>query len=229
MTESANTDWWLNSGGRLTFRDGVGKTLRGELPVGDRWRVAYERGDPLDTEAGAHPQNLFRLVTRQKWLDARQELRFRVRTVSASGSLNRNETNGVLLFHRYQDGDSLYYAGLRFDGAAVIKKKHGGIYSTLAYRQIYGGTWDRDQLPSLVPVDRWLGLRTEIEDEPGGGVRIAVFVQDPERGEEWKEAVAAVDLGKEAPQIVHEGHAGIRTDFAEVEFDDYRIEPIERE
>ena len=39
----------------------------------------------------------------------------------------------MLLFNRYQDGQTLYYGGVRVDGAAVIKKKLAGVYTTLAY------------------------------------------------------------------------------------------------
>ena len=228
MQESHNQDWWLNSGGRLYFRDGVGATLEGELAVGDRWRRAYAEGDPLDTDAGARPQNLFRLITRGKWGDARQSLRFRIKRLTPTGSPNRKETNGVLLIHRFQDGDNLYYAGLRVDGAAVIKKKASGIYFTLAYRQMYPGKYDRNERPSLLPLDRWLALETTVENEPGGGVRLVVRAQDPAQGDDLVEVLSVVDHGAESSQIVAAGHAGVRTDFAEVELDDYRIEPIER-
>ncbi len=229
MEESRNADWWLNSGGRLHFRDGVGATLAGELAMGDRWRRAYAEGDPLDTDSGARPQNLLRLITRGRWRDARQSLRFRIKQITPTLSPNRNKTNGVLLIHRFQDGDDLYYAGLRVDGAAVVKKKAGGVYFTLAYRQLYPGEYDRQQNPSLLPLDRWLALETTIENEPGGGVRLAIRAQDPAAaGDHLVEVLAVVDHGAESPQIVAEGHAGVRTDFAEVELDDYRIEPIER-
>ena len=230
MQESRNADWWLNSGGRLRFRDGVGATLEGELATGDRWRRAYAEGDPLDTDAGARPQNLFRLITRGRWRNARQSVRFRIDRITPTMSPNRNETNGVLLMHRFQDGKNVYYAGLRVDGAAVIKKKAGGVYFTLAYRQLYPGEYDREGAPSLLPLGRWLALETTIENEPGGGVRLAIRAQDPAtHGEDLTEVLAVVDHGAESPQIVAEGHAGVRTDFAEVELDDYRIEPIERE
>src|SRR5882724_10844742 len=78
MSESASPNWWLNSGGRIVSENGIGRTIEGNLPPNDRWRIAYSRANPLDTADGYRPQNLFRLLTRSRWLDFRAGFYFRI-------------------------------------------------------------------------------------------------------------------------------------------------------
>src|SRR3989344_6468725 len=68
--------WWVNSGAYLKMVDGKGSTVLGSLPVSDPWRVLYAANNPTDTDNGYHPQNIFRLLSRSKWGDARQEAYF---------------------------------------------------------------------------------------------------------------------------------------------------------
>lgn len=222
MELSASPDWWVNSGAWFLQRDGVGSTWTGEAPADSPWRSAYRRANPLDTDQGAHPQNLFRLITRSEWLAPVQQVYFRVAADHFSGSPNRNPSNGVLLFLRYSDGDHLYYAGVRVDGFAVIKKKSGGIYTTLAEAPLYPGTYHRNGNPNLIPHGAWIGLRAVMQTE-GGGVTILLYT-DPDRSGFWALAVQAYDAPGPEDALAHAGHGGIRTDFMDVEFDDYRIE-----
>ena len=46
---------------------------------------------------------------------------------------------GAHLFQRYQTEYDLYVAGLRLDGQVMIKKKHCGVYTTLAVADYSGG------------------------------------------------------------------------------------------
>ena len=226
MSNSGSADWWVNSGGRLIAANGAGKTVQGSLPSNDPWRVAYAAANPVDTDGGHHPQNVFRLVTRGRWRNFRQEAFFRITATNLSASPNRAGHNGILFFERYQSGDTLYYAGIRVDGAAVIKKKLAGTYTTLAYQKIYPGTYDADESPNLLPVGEWIGMRSEVEDIPGGGVSIRLFVSDPSLGEGWTEVLDAVDTGTSSPAILNDGYAGLRTDFMDVELDDYEAAPL---
>jgi len=191
--------------------------------VNDRWRVLYSSSNPVDTDDGYHPQNIFRFVTEGLWRDVQQTAHFRIQTLNMSSSPNRNASNGVLFFHRYQDGMNLYYAGVRVDGAAVIKKKIGGTYYTMAYRSgVYpGGAYSATTNPNLLPSGRWIGLRTVVENV-AAGVSIRVELDDPNLGAGWTPIVEAEDSGQYggAP-ITAPGHAGIRTDFMDVEFDGY--------
>src|SRR5881398_3648906 len=107
MAESTSPDFWLDSGGKFFFAGGFGHTIEGDLPAGDPWYQAYARSSSADTDGGNHPQNLFRLVTRQVYRDADQDLTFTIRRDNLSASPNRNQSNAVLLFQHYLDGDNL--------------------------------------------------------------------------------------------------------------------------
>jgi hypothetical protein len=160
MEESASPDWWVNSGAWFVQRCGVGSTWIGETPADSKWRGLYTLSNPQDTDRGAHPQNLFRLITRSEWGDSAQQVYFRILADNLSASANRDRSNGVLLFHRYRDAQNLYYAGARVDGSAVIKKKTGGVYATLAEAPLFPGSYDRTGAPDLIPHGVWIGLRT---------------------------------------------------------------------
>lgn len=214
---SASEYWWLDSGGRLIIEDGVGKTLHGALTVTDGWRRRYAESSPVDTSDGRYPQNLFRLVTQREWEDVAISARFKVTKDNESSSANRNESNGLLLMSRYQDGDNLYYAGLRVDGHAVIKKKQDGAYTTLAERSVIEGRYNGT---NLLPRG-WIHLRSEIRTI-GNSVEIALYMsEDGNTG--WIEVLTAKDTDR---PILASGHVGIRTDFMDVEFDDFRAESI---
>jgi hypothetical protein len=143
---SSSPYWWLTSGGKLVIEEFVGKTNHGDLPITDPWRVLYAASNPLDTDNGRHPQNIFRLATKRTGTDVRVETLFKIERDNFSDSSNRNATNGLLLMSRYVDYNNLYYAGVRVDGAAVIKKKYNGRYYTLAYEKIFPGTYRRETM-----------------------------------------------------------------------------------
>ena len=126
--------------GQMIFENGIGKTIQGDFPEGSKWQKKYEKSNPKDTDNGTHPQNIFRLVTKAKWQNFDQEAYFRINRLNLSSSDNRNESNGILLFNRYEDGDNLYYTGLRVDGTAVIKKKYAGKYYTLSEKVFFPGS-----------------------------------------------------------------------------------------
>ncbi|HEX7586535.1 MAG TPA: hypothetical protein VF390_02800, partial [Patescibacteria group bacterium] len=132
MKKSKSPDWWLNSGGIMLSNSQEFSTNFGPLPKDSSWRKLYFKTNPKDTDDGYYPQNLFRLVTNDKWENFSQSVYFNINKLNLSESKNRNESNGVLLFNRYLDGNNLYYIGLRVDGEAVIKKKIAGKYYTLA-------------------------------------------------------------------------------------------------
>jgi hypothetical protein len=226
--KSSSPYWWLNSGGRLEAMNGIAFTIGNELLFDDYWRVIYVKSNPLDTDGGIHPQNIFRLITRGKWKNFIQQAYFKVVNDNFSDSYHRNASNGLLLFNRYLDGDNLYYAGLRVDGAAVIKKKYKGKYYTMAYKQIFPEEYVREQNINLLPHDEWLGIKTKLVTNDDQSVNIKLFYEQGEQGE-WELILEAVDRDElfGGEPILFPGHGGIRTDFMDVEFDDYRIEKIE--
>lgn len=227
INESTNQHWWVNSGAFLFVNSGIGSTLHGELPRSSRWQIDYKKYNASETDGGYHPQNIFRLITRSKWKNLQQECYYKIDRYILSKAKERSESNGLLLFNRYQDGDNLYYTGIRVDGFAVIKKKIKGQYFTMAYERVFPGKYDRKKKPNLLPLHQWIGLRSEVSDTENGSVNIKVFM-DRNRDGNWKLVAEATDNGKSfgGKVIAEAGHAGIRTDFMDVEFDDYRIEEM---
>ena len=222
---SSNQSWWVNSGAFLYVNNGTGKTIFGELEKGSAWQEKYKEYNSGETDTGYHPQNIFRLVTRSKWKNFNQECYYKISRYILSKAKERSESNGILLFNRYQDGDNLYYTGLRVDGTVVVKKKCKGKYYTMAQNQFYAGKYNRKKMPNLLPINKWIGVRSEVIDLPNGGVSIKVYVDNGRTGN-WKLVLTAKDNGKSfgGAAIRNEGYAGIRTDFMDVEFDDYKIE-----
>jgi hypothetical protein len=216
MEESRSSDFWLNSGGRFFSEGGFGHPIEGELPPDDAWRRTYSRTNPTDTDDGSRPQNVFRLVTRKTFDDVHQELGFRILQINPSASPERNESNGVLLLQHYLDGDNLYYAGVRVDGAAVVKKKLQGTYYTLGFVPLYPGSYDRDTNPNLIPTNRRITIATETHSNADQTVDITLSV-------DGAVALQVHDGGVGGPAITGPGFAGIRTDFMDVEFESYSV------
>lgn len=224
FTDIAHKDWWVSSGAFLQSEQGIGKTLHAELPSLSLWRMLYRISNPTDTDNGFHPQNIFRAITRTQWVDHEQELLFRIDRAHISDSSNRNQTNGVFLMGRYHDKNNVYYAGVRADGHAVIKKKLNGKYTTLAYVRVFPGTYDRATHNFLLPVNSWIGLKTIITNTPEGWVRLQLFIDASNSGN-WQSIADVTD--RTAPEnnlLSQKGSSGIRTDFMDVSFDAYRVD-----
>lgn len=221
MGESTSRYFWLNSGAQMWFKEGIGQTVHGTIGWNTRWATLYRQSNARDTESGVTPQNLFRLVTRSTWDNFSEEVRFRIDRVNMSDSPERDGWSGVLLFSRYQDGDNLYYLGIRMDGHAVIKKKQHGSYTTLAEKTILAGSFNRITNPSLIPIGAWMGLKAETNTNADGSVSLTLSI---DRGNGAYEEVLSV-TDRHDP-ISGTGYAGIRTDFADVSFDNYRLTNI---
>jgi hypothetical protein len=218
--ESASSSLWLSSGGRFFIEGAGGRTLQGELPPDDRWRVAYAVSNPTDTDGGVHPQNVFRLIARSLHRDARSEASFIVRRTNLSASPNRSQSNGVLLFLRFRDGEHAYYGGVRVDGNAVIKKEVNEQNFTLALNPVFPGAWSRDGNPNLIPANQEIDLAAEIEDRPGGTVAIRIFV-------DGVLAAEAVDDGVSfGGAVLPEGLSGIRGDFMDLELPSFAFRDL---
>ncbi len=224
MEASSSPDWWVNSGGRMYMKDGVANSIFGELPTNDVWRLDYKDYSPVDTDQGYHPQNLLRFVQRDNWTNFNQSAYYKISKYHLSESDHRAESNGLLLFNRYVDGFNLYYAGIRVDGTLIIKKKKNGNYYTMAQKQVIPGTWNRDSNPNLLPLNTWIGLKTNVTTLSGGKVSVKLYYDIGRKGS-WTFGMEAIDDGKSygGSSILSKGHAGIRTDFMDVSFDDYSI------
>lgn len=218
--------WFLDSGGKLLIEGGVGKTIQGALAPRDRWRLEYAATNPLDTDNGYHPQNIFRLITKRSWENASMETSFMITRDNFSGSPNRNASNGLLLMSRYQNADTLYYAGLRVDGTAIIKKKFNGTYYTMTQRKVFPGTHSPYVPKNLLPHDTWIALRSTTKTNPDGSVSIELSTKQTDTS--WVSVVSATDRGTfgGTPPILTAGPGGIRTDFMDVMFSNVRISPL---
>ncbi len=225
MSKSNNSNWWLSSGAYFFVSDGVGKTIMGELSAINPWRLAFFLSNPKDTDDGYRPQNIFRLVTQTSWKNFEQEAYFKIINNNLSESENRNSSNGLLFFNRYQDQFNLYYTGIRVDGYAVIKKKINKKYFTLDYKKVFqGAEYNYDTNPNLIPTNVWIGLKSKIITLPDNSVKIQLFLDKDKTGV-WELVAEALDKGNQygnAP-FTDSGFAGIRTDFMDVEFDNYKI------
>lgn len=219
---SSSSDWWLPSGAGLNVAKGVAATWAGDAMPG-YLRSRYGLRDPVDTDGGLHPQNLFRLVTRRSWSgEVQAQSYLRIVKYHLSDSPQRFDANGLLLFSRYIDQDNLYYAGVRADGHAVVKKKSHGTYYTLAETPVFEGEYDRETSPLLLPTDLWIGLRSVTRDNPDGSVTVSLYVDRTWSGE-WTLVAAGTDAGVGGAPIRAAGRAGIRTDFMDVEIDEFSV------
>lgn len=220
LSRNSSPHWWVTSGAYFSAQDGVARTVQGALDAKDSWARSYARSNARDTSHGARPQNIFRLVSTKKGLNTMQQMYARVRYYEPSESEYRNASNGILLFNRYLDEDTLYYTGIRVDGQAVVKKKYDGTYYTLGSSKIFDGDYHRRTKPNLIPLDTWIGLRSEIATDTNGVVHIKLYTDIGKTGV-WTLALDVVDKGTNDPSIEEAGHGGIRTDFMDAEFDDY--------
>jgi len=214
--DSSDSSWWLNSGGYLLQYQDANSTVIGNLPANDKWRLLYAQNNPTDTDNGFHPQNIFRLITKNSMENFSEQAYFKIVRDNFSASPERNESNGILLFMRYSDEKNLYYAGLRVDGTAVIKRKKDGIYTTLDQEPIFTGTYNKDSNPSLLPKNVWIGLKVEIF-----GNNIHLYSDIGETGR-WTLMASTTDKDP----ITASAHGGIRTDFMDVMFKDFKMEKL---
>ena len=222
--DSKSKNWWVNSGAYLVKEDTVLKTVQAELPVADKWAKLYKQTTPVETDNGLHPQNIFRLVNKSTILNFRQQAYFKINKTILSRSPNRNESNGLLFFNRYNDGDNLYYTGIRVDGIAIVKKKKNGVYTTMSQTKFFDGSYNKESNPNLLPQNQWLGLRSEVQNTPSQQVLIKLFL-DREANGNWHQIAEVTDDNSnfDGAAFTNPAHVGIRTDFMDVEFKDYSL------
>ncbi len=228
MSATKSPYWWLDSGAEIRIKDGVGATLQGDIDKSDPWYKEYRDTNAEDTDGGLHPQNLLRLVSRSMWDDVRVEASYFIVKDNLSTSVNRNESNGLLLMSRYQDdGQTLYYAGIRVDGTAVIKKKYKGTYYTMEQKQVFPGTYNHASSPNLLPHNTWIRLRSDTTTNTKGAVKVILSMKELPDGK-WKQLISSVDDGQydKTPPITGSEPVGIRTDFMDVKFDDILMEKL---
>lgn len=228
LSESSSPYWWVNSGGLMKLENSVAHTNHGSLSATHPWRLAYLSANPIDTDNGYHPQNLFRLVTKSTWSNASVVSNFYITKDNWGESPNQNASNGLLLMNRYApDGKTLYYAGIRVDGTAVIKKKYRGTYYTMAQKKIFPGTYIAGEDVNLLPHSEWITLKSDVVTKATGSARIDLYMK--RAGDtSWTLLISGIDDGAKYGNtpVITSGHAGIRTDFMDVKFDRFRVYPL---
>ncbi len=119
--------------------------------------------------------------------------------------------DGVHVFLRYQNEQSLYYASVdRRDGTTAIKKKvPGGPSNGGTYYLLGSGR-------HVVPFGAWDHVRATIADNADGSVAIKLSVGG-------KVVASAVDRGTGGPPITHAGKVGIRGDNAQFNVDAFSV------
>ncbi|MBI5456340.1 hypothetical protein HY969_01235 [Candidatus Kaiserbacteria bacterium] len=222
MGSSWSPYWWVNSGGYLQIKNEVGQTVQGSLSLTDPWRLLYLSSNPVDTDNGVHPQNIFRLLTRSSWQDPRLQATFYITRDNFSSSPNRNASNGILFMSRYKDGNTLYYAGIRVDGTAVIKKKYNSTYYTMAQKKVFDGSYSEGGKNNLLPHNAWFHIRSDTVTNADGTVSVRLYLRKPNE-QSLTKILEAKDSGNfgGTPPITQAGYTGIRTDFMDVRFDSF--------
>lgn len=222
---SLSDQWWLQSGGVLTQDGNVWKTMHGALPPDDPWRKVYLRKNPLDTDGGYYPQNIFRLLSKSHPTDTTQELYFIIDEDRVSRSPNRNASSGVFIISRYTDANNFYQLGIEVSGKAVIKKKYNGLFYVLAENNVWqyeSNTYDENSRKSILPQDTRLGIKTEL-NETSNGLQIKLYV---DQGNGLVLAAETTDEGSLYGPILTKGRFGIRSDFMDISFYNYLLDNV---
>lgn len=225
--ERGHSSFWLNSGGWTIIENDVVKTIEGTLPSVSFWRLKYRFSNPVDTENGYRPQNIFRLISQTELIDSQQEVFAQILTINSTDSPNRNESNGILLISRFLDSDNLYYAGIRVDGYAVIKEKRDGVYYTLALVPLFTNPeqpYDKKRRPNLIPEHTWLGLRFITRNRADGSVELSLYLNSSGA---WEFVTSVRDATPIAENVPTRG--GIRSDFMDAQFRGYRVGDVRDE
>lgn len=219
----ASTDphWWLNSGAYLYITGNVARNVHGTLPENDPWRTRYQASNATDTEHGARPQNIFRLISKRSWENASQVAYFKIIAENKTESPRQSPSNGIFFYQHFKDRNNTYYVGIRLNGHIIIYKKAAGVYHTLAIVPFFVRPSLTKKVESILPHNQWIGLRSDIIRQDDG-VHISLFIDPGETGT-WIQSLEVVDSGELGGPPITEGHAGIRSDFLDLEIKDYRV------
>ena len=196
-----DTKWELD-GGSLFTRSEAG------------WTGIPDDIDPDPTSSNGTDSAIFRALTkRDDFSDVAVSFKVRRNALITTGTTPAVDWDGEHVLLRHVSQYSLYYASFdRRDGTTAIKKKiadgpsNEGVYYTL----------DSRRAPMTPGV--WHDVRATIEDRADGSVLIQLWVDGALVG-------SAVDNGVGGP-VIRSGQVGIRSDNADFDFDDFRVDAI---
>jgi hypothetical protein len=223
--KSSSPYFWLKSGAKLVIEGGVGKTVQGDLPANDPWRKVYASRLSVPTDQGAHPQNVFLLLSKAGYKNTSAQAYIRRGAGNIDNAANRQPYNGESILARYQNSSTYYYASIRADGAVTIKKKLNGAHQTLSYKKVLPGTYSATANPDLIPANTWIGLKLTVEDT-ADGTRLTLSTDIGKTGA-WSQALSVIDdPAKFGSAIAGTGAVGIQSDYADAQFDDFRFSEL---
>lgn len=221
-SESMDQCFWVDSGALFFVKNKIGSTIVGEIDKESRWKSLYKLSAGEYTDKGTHPQNIFRLINKKNVQDVREELLAYIENYHLSTSSNRDKSNGIFLLARYHDSQNLYLGGIRVDGNAVIKKKSNGVYQTLgivSYDNRHA--YDRTSNPNILPVHTWIGIAVEVKNQKDHSTLIDLDLSF-DQGTTWNRVLSVVDRVPE-PQLYNAAATGIRSDFMDLYFKNYKV------
>lgn len=222
-SNSTSPYWWLRSGGKLLITGGLGESIQGALSSSNPLYETYASAFPQASDGGAHPQNMFRLLWKTPTQNSSEQVYLQRVTDNLGTALNRHPYDGESLIARYQDEQTYYYAGVRDDGALVIKKKVGGVFTTLAAKPFFSGTYSATTSPDLIPRGTWLGLKFSVVNSSGGAPVLSLYT-DVGRSGTWRLSLSASDAT--GTPIPGAGLSGIDSTFADINMDNYQLTPL---
>lgn len=216
-SQSSSPYFWLRSGGILSISGGRAYSNQGKLAATNYWRTKYDAMNPTATDNGYRPQNVFTMFSRASLTNVSVQIYVdRVRD-NLSNNANRHPYNGEMLYARYVDDNNYYLAGLHADGTVLIQKKVDGVYTTLASKQFFAGSYGANGDYDLIPGGKWLGIKFLVANNVNGTPVLSVYTDIGWSGS-WKLALTAKDSGS---TITGAGLAGITSNFADIELDNF--------
>lgn len=223
VSQSGSPYWWVAGGGQLQVISGLGQSLQGNISSLNRWSSTYKLSNPFETDKGLHPQNVFLMFSRTPQLNIDQTVSVKINRDNLNTLSNRKPWNGIFLMSRWLDNNNYYYAGIRHDGNAIIKKKVNGIYYTLAQKQILPGVYNATSNPNLLPKNVWIKMRSvTYTDTATGNVHVKLYTDQNQSGN-WVLSLETVDNGSKGVKVNSQGLLGLKSDFMDISMDNYNL------
>jgi hypothetical protein len=201
-TDATSSDVWEMTSGTLWARDGAG------------YSGGIDRTTPGPGSATFTDSAVFRLNTRRTdFADVEVAARVNVIRLGHTDATPAKPWDGIHLWLRYQNQQSLYVASVaRRDGMVVIKKKtpggdeNGGTYHVLG-REVFGHP---------IRLGEWRDVAATAVNQPDGAVRVTLLL-------DGRYVAGFTDRGVGGPPITAPGAVGLRADNTEFLFDHFRV------